>query len=714
MEDEALLLDDKDFCTVPGAADVSACDWIVEQLEDQNPGVPYDFFCSKEKDCAEQSVEGEVVDWFSGGCNGPKIVNRLCGCCVFIRNVQPGPPTITATGVTPTSITIVWTDGTMGFSTETYTVRCFEEEPDDCTSMDFVEEATEIPRGINTGSLVGLDPDTTYTCFVLAVNPVVPAGVCSESVVVSTLPLPGFKLRIALLVDSCDAFDQVAVIETFCEAFIEIAGFPPETVCLTEESECGASPVDRRRRLNQNGLEATIVLAGNFGGQTMQEVEDDANAVLQDEAKLQEVQANAASQLVDNGLQDSASALLETDIAGGATAVDDAEPDCTTREDCEDPSAPVCASGFCVACATIQAPAIQGNCPGETFCRLDGSCTLEQCQTSDECNGNLPACVDNSCMACSPQETPAIQGNCLPGEFCREGGSCSENQCEIEEDCGGTTPICDDDNICAACTEQETPAQQGDCPAGEFCRNDGSCSEKQCETSADCGDGDLPTCDPDTNTCKPLFYLAENGVTVRCPDANEDATGEVNGNMFTKRTRNEIRPANAAATCTSGITDMSCLISPFCSGVPGYQSFNGDISTWDTSLVTDMSFMFRGADVFNQDIGNWDTSKVTTFNNMFVNAGMFNQPIGGWNTSQVTSMNAMFNSAVTFNQELDNWDTSQVISMGRMFSSAQAFDQDISLWCVEQIEDKPAQFDADSGFAGQPERQPQWGQECDP
>ena len=46
-------------------------------------------------------------------------------------------------------------------------------------------------------------------------------------------------------------------------------------------------------------------------------------------------------------------------------------------------------------------------------------------------------------------------------------------------------------------------------------------------------------------------------------------------------------------------------------------SFNSDISFWDTSNVTDMRLLFAGAKSFNQDIGNWNVSKVEDMSGMF-------------------------------------------------------------------------------------------------
>ena len=63
------------------------------------------------------------------------------------------------------------------------------------------------------------------------------------------------------------------------------------------------------------------------------------------------------------------------------------------------------------------------------------------------------------------------------------------------------------------------------------------------------------------------FYLADNGVTVMCPDAVVGETGVVNDITYTKRDRaslDALRSADQnnpefARTCTSGITNMSNL-----------------------------------------------------------------------------------------------------------------------------------------------------------
>ena len=53
------------------------------------------------------------------------------------------------------------------------------------------------------------------------------------------------------------------------------------------------------------------------------------------------------------------------------------------------------------------------------------------------------------------------------------------------------------------------------------------------------------------------------------------------------------------------------------------ESFNQDISGWDTGRVTNMEQMFAGATSFNQDIGGWDVSSGTVFTDMFSRATGF-------------------------------------------------------------------------------------------
>ena len=140
---------------------------------------------------------------------------------------------------------------------------------------------------------------------------------------------------------------------------------------------------------------------------------------------------------------------------------------------------------------------------------------------------------------------------------------------------------------------------------------------------------------------------------------------------------------------TSNVTDMSWM---FYSA----KNFNGDISNWNTSNVKDMSHMFRGAESFNQDLirdgDSWNTGNVENMSFMFADAKGFNGNISNWDTSKVNDMSHMFRGTENFNQDLSSWDTSSVENMSWMFYDTKAFNGNISSWDTSNVKDMSHMF----------------------
>ncbi|MGH4037589.1 MAG: BspA family leucine-rich repeat surface protein [Sphaerochaeta sp.] len=128
------------------------------------------------------------------------------------------------------------------------------------------------------------------------------------------------------------------------------------------------------------------------------------------------------------------------------------------------------------------------------------------------------------------------------------------------------------------------------------------------------------------------------------------------------------------------------------------QTFNGDISAWDVSDVSNMSCMFKGAQSFNQPLNDWDVSNVISMDRMFGVAILFNQPLNDWDVCNVESMNSMFAENYSFNQPLNDWDVSNVLNMDMMFCLANTFNQDISSWKLNSLEVATHMFSSNESF----------------
>ena len=119
-----------------------------------------------------------------------------------------------------------------------------------------------------------------------------------------------------------------------------------------------------------------------------------------------------------------------------------------------------------------------------------------------------------------------------------------------------------------------------------------------------------------------------------------------------------------------------------------------DLNDIDTSLITDMSFVFLHNPTFNGDISKWNVRKVTNMRAMFAESE-FNGDISEWYVSCVENMRAMFAES-EFNGDISKWNVSNVEDMYKMFADSK-FNNDISKWNVSNVKDVDDMF-ADSKF----------------
>ena len=124
------------------------------------------------------------------------------------------------------------------------------------------------------------------------------------------------------------------------------------------------------------------------------------------------------------------------------------------------------------------------------------------------------------------------------------------------------------------------------------------------------------------------------------------------------------------------VTDMSYMFDCYKEGQEVVSAFNGDISKWNVSKVTNMSAMFQHKKIsFTGDISGWDVSSVTDMENMFQGAVSFNGDISEWKVSNVTDMSYMFSGNIdsqdisVFNGDISKWNVSKVNNARDMFQN---------------------------------------------
>ena len=117
---------------------------------------------------------------------------------------------------------------------------------------------------------------------------------------------------------------------------------------------------------------------------------------------------------------------------------------------------------------------------------------------------------------------------------------------------------------------------------------------------------------------------------------------------------------------TNYITNETTNMSAMFSSNSSLESL--DLSSFNTSNVTDMSTMFASTALTSLDLSNFDTSKVTNMSAMFASTALTSLDLSSFNTSNVTNMSNMFASTALTSLDLSNFDVSRVNNFSGTFA----------------------------------------------
>ncbi len=111
-------------------------------------------------------------------------------------------------------------------------------------------------------------------------------------------------------------------------------------------------------------------------------------------------------------------------------------------------------------------------------------------------------------------------------------------------------------------------------------------------------------------------------------------------------------------------------------GTMGWKSLRGafahsknltTVAGGNTTLVTDMSYMFHGAERVDPEVSGWNTSRVTDMKWMFKEAAVARPNVSNWNVAAVTDMRQMFKDAPRAQPDMSGWNFANVRYMDEMF-----------------------------------------------
>ena len=142
---------------------------------------------------------------------------------------------------------------------------------------------------------------------------------------------------------------------------------------------------------------------------------------------------------------------------------------------------------------------------------------------------------------------------------------------------------------------------------------------------------------------------------------------------------------------TSKITDMSYLFDSSISKL--FEDFNGKITFWNVSNVTNMEYMFSFCKKFNCNLSGWNLKNVEDTKFMFKLCTSFEgNGLEKWDVSNIETTRGMFFNCKKFNSNISKWKLSKCFDSSFMFDGCSTFDYDLSNWDLTRVYDYEDMF----------------------
>ncbi|MBW9301134.1 BspA family leucine-rich repeat surface protein [Pediococcus acidilactici] len=120
------------------------------------------------------------------------------------------------------------------------------------------------------------------------------------------------------------------------------------------------------------------------------------------------------------------------------------------------------------------------------------------------------------------------------------------------------------------------------------------------------------------------------------------------------------------------------------------------IEDWDTSNVTDMGNLFTVTSLIKLDLSRWDVHNVKDMENLFWgDSNLVSINVSNWTTSNVIDMKGVFSNTPELTNiiGIENWDTSNVTTMKQMFYGVTSLQSiNLSRWNTHNVTDMSAMF----------------------